>query len=89
MKLLMILALFTVFLQSFTVQACPDNCVCIADEAECTITSCSLMELETGFGSLTVHGILCPEQRKFLEKITDVTFISLKDDNCGDIPNCR
>ena len=59
------------------------------DEAECTVTSFSLLQLETSYGTLKVNGVLCPEQRIFLERITDVTFIILKDDQCADIPNFR
>ena len=70
-------------------ESCQDNCVCYEDEAECTVMSCSLLELDTTYGVLTLHGLLCPEQRRFLEEIVDVTFITLKDDYCNEIPNCR
>ena len=73
----------------FTVYGCPNNCICLEDEAECTVTSCSLLQLETTYGTLKINGILCPEQRSFLEQIVDVTMIILKDDVCYDIPNCR
>ena len=80
---------FILMLGLSTAQECSENCYCKEDQAECSLTSCSLLELETGYGSLIIHGELCPEQRSFLEGITDVTFISLMDDYCGDIPNCR
>ena len=86
--------LFTIFvfllgIRSVCGELCADNCFCTEDEAECTLTSCSLLQLETSYGSLVINGFLCPEQRQFLEEIVDNTFIDLKDDQCGYIPNCR
>ena len=89
MKLFLHIFLFFTVFDSNYGEMCSVNCFCKEDEAECTITLCSLLELETGYGSLIIHGELCPEQRTFLEGITDVTFISLIDDSCGYIPNCR
>ena len=54
-----------------------DNCFCQADEAEFTITSSTLLEFETSYGSLVIHDILYPEQRLYLEEITDATFVNL------------
>lgn len=89
MKLLLHIFLFFTAFGSNYGEMCADNCFCQEDEAECTITSCSLLELDTSYGSLVIHGTLCPEQRLFLEGITDATFVNLIDDSCGYIPNCR
>ena len=71
------------------VNACPSNCICEELESTCLVRGCEdPISLEyTDF--LIIEGLLCENQRVFLNNLTPNTIITLKDDTCGNIRNCR
>ena len=84
----MIQYIFILLLWGSFVFTCPDNCQCSEYTAECVIVDCE-SELETMFDSLTIHGFLCKFHQEALENLQDFTDITLQNDRCGTIPNCR
>ena len=45
--------------------------------------------LDTEYDMITIYGKLCDSHRFILQNIIDGTTVVLKNDVCGDIPNCR
>ena len=80
-----------VFFLTFTaltgVDACFINCYCDEYSVECTLNTCT-DELETDYDLIKVSGKLCETHKYVLTHIVDSAEIILKDDVCGNIPNC-
>ena len=73
---------------SITAEDCLINCFCEEYRVECTLFSCN-DELNTEFYEIVINGRLCNNHRYTLTHIIQDTLIILKDDVCGDIPNCQ
>ena len=83
--LLLVVLSFSLF---FSVMTCPNNCFCESYKAECHLTKCS-DQLFTEVDTLIIYGSLCENHKYILTHIDVGTQIVLKQDLCGDIPNCR
>ena len=82
-----ILYIVALLLLSGVVQACPENCYCETDSAECVIEGCNV-DIILDVPILILHGDLCDSQRDLLLHLTDSQII-LHGSLCRELPNCR
>ena len=82
-----IMYIVALFLLSGVVQACPENCYCETDSAECVIEGCNV-DIILDVPILVLHGDLCDSQRDLLLHLTDSQII-LHGSPCRELPNCR
>ena len=82
-----IMYIVALLLLSGVVQACPENCYCETDSAECVIEGCNV-DIILDVPILILHGDLCDSQRDLLLCLTDSQII-LYGSLCRELPNCR
>ena len=82
-----IIYIVALLLLSGVVQACPENCYCETDSAECVIEGCNV-DIILDVPILILHGDLCDSQRDLLLHLTDSQII-LHGSLCRELPNCR
>ena len=81
-----IMYIVALLLLSGVVQACPENCYCETDSAECVIEGCNV-DIILDVPILILHGDLCDSQRDLLLYLTDSQII-LHCSLCRELPNC-
>ena len=79
---------FFFILSTVSTEDCLINCFCTDYRAECTISSC-LDDINTEFDEIVINGVLCNNHKYTLTHIIQDSLIILKDDVCGEIPNCQ
>ena len=87
MSVMGIMYIVALLLLSGVVQACPENCYCETDSAECVIEGCNV-DIILDVPILILHGDLCDSQRDLLVHLTDSQII-LHSSLCRELPNCR
>ena len=87
MSIMGIMYIVALLLLSGVVQACPENCYCETDSAECVIEGCNV-DIILDVPILILHGDLCDSQRDLLLHLTDSQII-LHGSLCRELPNCR
>ena len=87
MSIMGIMYIVPLLLLSGVVQACPENCYCETDSAECVIEGCNV-DIILDIQILILHGGLCDSQRDLLFHLTDSQII-LHGSLCRELPNCR
>ena len=87
MSIMAIMYIVALLLLSGVVQACPENCYCETDSAECVIEGCNV-DIILDVPILILHGDLCDSQRDLLLHLTDNQII-LHGSLCRELPNCR
>ena len=87
MSIMGIMYIVALLLLSGVVQACPENCYCETDSAECVIESCNV-DIILDVPILILHGDLCDSQRDLLLHLTDSQII-LHESLCRELPNYR
>ena len=87
MSIMGIMYIVALLFLSGVVQACPENCYCETDSAECVIEGCNV-DIILDVPILILHGDLCDSQRDLLLHLTDSQII-LHGSLCRELPNCR
>ena len=83
------LAFFFFFPTYITAEDCFINCYCEEYRAECTLMTC-VDDINTeNKEEIVIHGKLCQSHRYTLTHIPQDIHIILKEDICGDLPNCQ
>ena len=80
-----IMYIVALLLLSGVVQACPENCYCETDSAECVIEGCNV-GIILDVPILILHGDLCDSQMDLLLHLTDSQII-LHGSLCRELPN--
>ena len=84
-----IVYIVALLLLSGVVQACPENCYCETDSAECVIEDCNVdITLDQFCTNFDSSWRLCHSQRDLLLHLTDSQII-LHGSLCRELPNCR